>query len=587
VVLQKQLFENLRRLAPKAKHLVLAVSGGSDSVGLLRLFFHQILAASNELNTTLLQRHHFQKLQKELNIKINIETIAVAHFDHALRETSHHDAIFVKKLCHTLGVPFYSERLEVAQIAREKKWNLEDAARRLRYAFLTRIAKQIKADAILTAHTLDDQAETVLMQLVRGSAYIKGMSAIQGQVFRPLLNISRQELKDYLSKLNQEYRIDESNLDTSKSRAWIRHEVLPILEQRYPEIKNTLAQLASIQQGLASHFEALSKKVTQSGIDLAEADISQLIKQDLATQRHIIAALGHQQMDFKHLEQIRENINSKNPIRISLPEGNTARIAYGKLSILTPFQQSSKLFPATARAFHSLDTYWLNTIRELADLEKLKHFENLELRSRQAGDRIQLSGGHKKVSDLLIDLKIPKEERGSIPMLASGKTVLWIKDIAADIRVANPFQDSDFTWMKQALELAQEAIGQGDLPVGCVIVKDNKLIAEAHNQTEYDKSPFAHAEILAMQRAAKTLHDWRLEGCTLYVTLEPCPMCFGAILQARIPKVVYGAKNIRDGALGSVIDMQDAPWKRSVEIRSGVLEKECRHLLSKFFRDQR
>jgi tRNA(Arg) A34 adenosine deaminase TadA len=90
-----------------------------------------------------------------------------------------------------------------------------------------------------------------------------------------------------------------------------------------------------------------------------------------------------------------------------------------------------------------------------------------------------------------------------------------------------------------------------------------------------------------MRRAAEKLGDWRLEDCTLYVTLEPCPMCFGTILQAHVSKVVYGARNSRDGALGSVLDMQDAPWKRNVEVKGGVLAKECAKLLTKFFREKR
>ena len=141
--------------------------------------------------------------------------------------------------------------------------------------------------------------------------------------------------------------------------------------------------------------------------------------------------------------------------------------------------------------------------------------------------------------------------------------------------------------MKQAIKLAVKAAKQGELPVGCVIVKNNQIIAEAHNETEATKNPTAHAEVLAMQGAAEKLGDWRLEGCTLYVTLEPCPMCFGTILQAHVSKVVYSARNARDGALGSVMDMQDAPWKRKVEIKSGVLAKECGKLLTGFFAKKR
>jgi tRNA(Arg) A34 adenosine deaminase TadA len=172
-------------------------------------------------------------------------------------------------------------------------------------------------------------------------------------------------------------------------------------------------------------------------------------------------------------------------------------------------------------------------------------------------------------------------------VLASGQEVLWIQDIVADVRVAKPKRNLDVDYMKRALELAKKAAELGELPVGCIIVKDSEIIAEAHNETEASKDPTAHAEVLAMRRAAEKLGDWRLESCTLYVTLEPCPMCFGTILQAHVSKVAYGARNARDGALGSVMDMQDAPWKRHVEIKSGVLAKECGKLLTSFFDKKR
>ena len=178
--LETLVFETLTKLAPRAKTLLVAVSGGGDSVALLRL----------------LADGPYQ--------------LEVAHVDHALREQSADDAQFVRALAQELGVPYHGVQLEVARIAQAKGWNLEDAARRLRYSFLTRTAKRSGADALLTAHTQDDQAETVLLQLLRGAAYATGIPARRGQVLRPLLGVSRRELRTYLETLAQPYREDEN-----------------------------------------------------------------------------------------------------------------------------------------------------------------------------------------------------------------------------------------------------------------------------------------------------------------------------------------------------------------------------------------
>lgn len=557
--LQSQFLEHLQTLAPKAKKFLLAVSGGSDSVALLRLM-------------------------KESSFEIE-----VAHFDHALRETSSQDALFVRELCQKLNVPLYTRRVDVASIAKERKWNIEDAARRLRYSFLGRTIKRAKADVLLTAHTLDDQAETVLMQLLRGTAYLTGISEVKKHVekiVRPLLNVSRQELQDYLAEVGQDFRTDESNFDTTKTRAWLRHEIVPRLEQRYPTIKKTILRLALLQQDQQVHFETISRKLINLGMDLSEAEIERVLKQDVAVQRQVIADL-FTGIDFEHVEMIRGELKSESPTTISLPFNETASVAYGKIRNVSTSDYSSSSFPLETISFEKLDKYWLEQISQDVDFKKLKSFDNLVFRSREPGDVIRLLGGTKKVSDLMIDLKIPKVDRHRFPLLASGKNVVWIHNLATDIRVTIPKRNLDVDSMKRALELAREAASKNELPVGCVIVKDNQIIGEAHNETETTKDPTAHAEVLAMRRAAEKLGDWRLEGCTLYVTLEPCPMCFGTILQAHVSNVVYGARNARDGALGSVMDMQAAPWKRRVEVKGGVLAKECGKLLTGFFEKKR
>jgi tRNA(Ile)-lysidine synthase len=462
-MLQKLILETLRTLAPKATKFVIAVSGGSDSVALLRLTQESEYA------------------------------LEVAHVDHALREISHEDAEFVKRLCQKFDLPFHSERVDVAKVAKEKKWNLEDAARRLRYSFLTRVAKEVKADAILTAHTQDDQAETVLMQLLRGAAHLTGMRDVQGNIIRPLLNISRQELLEYLADIHQDFCTDESNFDITKTRAWLRHEILPRLERNYPHIKKTLVQLANLQQDNQDYLTQQSKRLFVNNY----LELERLSNVLPSLQRQAVVELletSHAPVTRDALERILGLLGNTETVQVSLSSQLSAVLSSGTLRVI---------------------------------------------------------------------------KQGETPKL------MRLEDAA------------DINFMKHAVKLAAGAAKQGELPVGCVIVKNNEVIAEAHNETEMSKDPTAHAEVLAMRRAAEKLGDWRLEGCTLYVTLEPCPMCFGTILQAHVSKVVYGAKNTKDGALGSVLDMQDAPWKRTVEVKGGVLAKECAKLLTDFFAKKR
>ena len=146
---------------------------------------------------------------------------------------------------------------------------------------------------------------------------------------------------------------------------------------------------------------------------------------------------------------------------------------------------------------------------------------------------------------------------------------------------------TDKEWMRRALALATDAAAQGEVPVGAVIVKENEIIAVGRNQREQGKNALAHAEIEAINGACEALGGWRLSGCTLYVTLEPCPMCAGAIINARIDRVVYGAADPKAGSCGSLVNVFDLPYNHRPELVSGVLQDECAALLQDFFRQLR
>lgn len=146
----------------------------------------------------------------------------------------------------------------------------------------------------------------------------------------------------------------------------------------------------------------------------------------------------------------------------------------------------------------------------------------------------------------------------------------------------------DEKYMKEAIKQARKAADAGDVPIGCVIVHENKIIARGYNKRNARKTTLAHAELLAIEKASKKLGDWRLEECTMYITLEPCQMCAGAIVQARIPKVVVGAMNKKAGCAGSVLNLFQIPaFNHQVEFEQGVLEEECSAILSDFFRQLR
>jgi len=142
--------------------------------------------------------------------------------------------------------------------------------------------------------------------------------------------------------------------------------------------------------------------------------------------------------------------------------------------------------------------------------------------------------------------------------------------------------------MRQALAEAEQALAENEVPVGAVIVHGQRLVAAAHNQREQLRDPTAHAEMIALTQAAEALGSWRLDGCTLYVTLEPCPMCAGAILQARIPRVVYGALDPKAGAVESLFRLlADPRLNHRAETVPGVLAPQCGAILTRFFQEQR
>ena len=147
--------------------------------------------------------------------------------------------------------------------------------------------------------------------------------------------------------------------------------------------------------------------------------------------------------------------------------------------------------------------------------------------------------------------------------------------------------DKHKVFMDAAIKMARKAAVKDEVPIGTIIVRDGKIIAKAYNMRETRRDPLGHAELIAIRKAAKKLGGWRLSGCTLYVTLEPCPMCAGAIINARIDKVVFGAYDPKAGAFGSLYDLSEGKLNHKPYIIGGVQEDQCAALLKDFFRNKR
>ena len=146
---------------------------------------------------------------------------------------------------------------------------------------------------------------------------------------------------------------------------------------------------------------------------------------------------------------------------------------------------------------------------------------------------------------------------------------------------------TDEEYMREALRLAREAAAEGEVPVGCVVADGERIVGRGRNRREKAKNALCHAELEAIDEACRTLGGWRLWKCTLYVTLEPCPMCAGAMINARIPRVVYGAADAKAGSCGSLTNLFALPYNHRPAVQGGVLEEECRALLTAFFQELR
>ncbi|AWN22935.1 tRNA lysidine(34) synthetase TilS [Deinococcus irradiatisoli] len=516
--------------------LVVGVSGGADSVALLRSL---LLVGARPV---------------------------VAHLDHQLRSESADDAGWVRVLCAELGVDCAVERAPVAQVAARRGWSTEEAARRLRYAFLARVAKQRGLNLILTAHTRRDVAETVLWQLLRGEAVLNGIAPERGALRRPWLDVTREQIEAALGVWQQPWREDESNADTRYTRNWLRAEVLPLLRSRFPGLDAGLRRLARHQAEDNAALAEVARRLTPHA--------SRRGQPEAVLRRSVRAGLQAAGLPFhaSHLDLLAAALKAGQTRHLTLPGGQEVSVVGGAF----PYLRLAEPREPWPRPTFDPPADWV-------------------LRHRQDGDRLRLGGGERKLSDVLGDLKVPRAERDRLWLLARGQQVqwlgtrppLWAPGAREQVGWAAPTgteaaEEADEHFMHLALQQAQRAAEAGEVPVGAVIVCGGEVVASAHNRSRELGDMTRHAELDALRQAARVVGPY-LSNCTLYVTLEPCPMCLGAMLESRLKRVVYGARNPRAGALGGVTDLLAQTWGPQLHVTPGVQAARSARLLRSTF----
>lgn len=438
-----------QRLLAPGERVAIAVSGGADSVALLRGLL---------------------ELRGEVGV-----VLSVAHFHHGIRAAeADADQQFVAQLAKQFDLEFHLASGNAPDVAKQRKVSLETAARDLRHEFFSRLVAENKADKIATAHTLNDQAETVLMRIIRGTG-ARGLAGIaplhrQKRLVRPLLSITRQEIEDYLKSLGQSWREDLTNQDLSHTRNKVRRQLLPLLEEFNPEIRRTLSELAEISRGDAEYWkqqrESLVDRLVQRGKpsrsgrsssgkagEIRSVDLAELLALPLALRRELLHALGEQiglNLEFRHIEALialaREGKKGK---PVQLPGNWNASASFRELQLQPPSSADSPNYeyclplpgevriPAAGSVIRAqVVNIGMRAATEYNSallLERSLLRQELTVRNWRAGDRFfpLHTQSPRKVKELLqparIGYEISAAERRSWPVVESAGEIVWMR----------------------------------------------------------------------------------------------------------------------------------------------------------------
>lgn len=412
-----------RRIIPRGERILVALSGGADSVALL---------------------HGLHGLQTELEIEL-----FAAHYSHGIRkEAAEGETAFIQSLCKSLDVPCHIGCGDVPAYAKANRMGIEEAARTLRYAFLYAKAEELGCEAIAVAHNLGDNAETMLFNLTRGTglAGLGGIPAVSDRVIRPMLGLSRAEVEAYDRSHGLRWLTDESNFDQTYSRNRIRHTVLPALRQINPDAEGSMARAAE-NLSLAQDF------ILQSALGLLACD-RELGRIDRRLLRASHPALYHpvltlllrevkadgRLLDTRKTEAVMAlALGDRASGSIDLGGGIRAVLDYTDLCIENTALMEEEVLDGETELVPGVPLQW-NGWEILVgghegipfDRETIEY--PIRVRSRRTGDRIAMASGHKNIKKILIDRKIPVKTRDRIPVICDNNKVLLLGDLARDGR---------------------------------------------------------------------------------------------------------------------------------------------------------
>ena len=437
-------------LWPRGGRVLVALSGGPDSTALLHLL-------------------------RELQRSGEVELAGLAHVNHGLRAAAVDDEAFCRQLAADVQVPLHVERAGVRELAGQWRTSLEDAGRRVRYAWFERVAAELGADAIATGHTRDDQAETFLLQLMRGAGPrgLAGISPRRGRICRPLIDIRRHELRAYLECRQLAFRDDESNLDPAFTRNRVRHQLLPVLEREFSSgIVTVLAREAAIARQDEDRLNAEAIEVAGSVV-LAKRDGAEIDARALRSLHPAVAsrvarmAMGRlapeRYLGFDHVERLLRLAEEGGPAAVSLPGQEARRIGERivlRRSFAAPFANSFRFALSIPGEVLLQSQGWAVSAEIAASRGPLDKDPGsltvavspagvalpLSVRSRQRGDRLHprgMNGRGKKLQDLFVDGKIARQQRDLVPLVVDrDDRILWVVGAAVteDFGVTEPSQ---------------------------------------------------------------------------------------------------------------------------------------------------
>ncbi|MGN0204594.1 MAG: tRNA lysidine(34) synthetase TilS [Coprococcus sp.] len=452
-------------LLQKGDSVVAGVSGGADSICLL-----YILMA----------------LKPVMHLKLT-----VVHIHHGLRgEAADADRDFVKKICAAEDVPFVCYQTDIRAMAAARHMSEEEAGRIFRYECFERVRAEKNADKIAVAHHMDDTAETVLMNLFRGSGLkgLAGIPAVRGAVVRPLLYVSRKEIEAFLERNDIAYRTDSTNFETDYTRNRLRLDVLPYIKENInPAAAEHIADTAVLAADVCRYVEEQARKAGESLVHWSaaekacEIDVEGFIKQDRAIQRELLrqvlgsAAGQMKDIGMVHIESVRQLFDGSAGRRVSLPYGLCAVRNYVSVRITHAYTAENKVendreaeeiapdIPGTCLLGdgRKLELSVFSADKNLQipkkmytkwfDYDKIKN--RLVLRHRRAGDYMIIGGGHKKaLRRIMMDDRIPQADRNGLLLLADGSHVLWIPDSG---RISDYYRITEATKRILAVQLKE------------------------------------------------------------------------------------------------------------------------------------